>query len=46
MFRHLMICIRSDLSATMPHFFTDKDDASHDHEESSSVSKFGKLPEI
>lgn len=46
MLRYLMICVRSDLSATMPHFFTDKDDASHDHEESSSVSKFRKLLEI
>lgn len=38
-YRHLVGCVQSELSAVMPHFFADKDDTSHESEDSPTVSE-------
>uniref|UniRef100_A0A0K8TDQ8 Afadin n=2 Tax=Lygus hesperus TaxID=30085 RepID=A0A0K8TDQ8_LYGHE len=42
-FRHLVACLQGELSAVMPSFLSDRDDLSHDPEDSSTASVLGVL---
>ncbi|XP_014251029.1 afadin isoform X2 [Cimex lectularius] len=42
-FRHLVSCLQGELSAVMPNFLSDREDLSHDPEDSSTASVLGVL---
>uniref|UniRef100_A0A023F3L1 Putative actin filament-binding protein afadin n=3 Tax=Triatoma infestans TaxID=30076 RepID=A0A023F3L1_TRIIF len=42
-FRHLVACLQGELSTVMPNFLSDRDDLSHDPEDSSTASVLGVL---
>ncbi|KAL1139052.1 hypothetical protein AAG570_009113 [Ranatra chinensis] len=42
-FRHLVACLQGELSSVMPNFLSDRDDLSHDPEDSSTASVLGVL---
>nr|XP_024215475.1 afadin isoform X1 [Halyomorpha halys] len=42
-FKHLVTCLQGELSAVMPNFLSDRDDLSHDPEDSSTASVLGVL---
>lgn len=37
-FRHLVACLQGELASVMPNFLSDRDDLSHDPEDSSTAS--------
>ncbi|XP_054265446.1 uncharacterized protein LOC128988204 isoform X2 [Macrosteles quadrilineatus] len=42
-FRHLVACLQAELAAVMPNFLSERDELSHDPEDSSSASELGVL---